>query len=524
MNPNELPLVDALSAVARVQPDGFGERFEGEYETYVPWISQLIERQLTLDHVKDALQGIGIDWVTAHYRTRHATAAALGEWVQVGVPYAKYMAEIRRELDVYRKSDSPYLRHFSDTFTLRGEPACILLGDGDGTDVDQPLQVTWVIVQALLAQWLAESTEGRDEQGPWEESEWPSVIGDLWRSGSLDRVIKTFSHWAGRDRSMEPSEALGLLRNACRVTSLARQLQPEKVTWPRAVVLAPVAVGENTIGSMAFIGTQRLSDNGARLLAALAASILGPIRLQEEPIRERRIAHIEQLNQARAMFVQSVAHSIRNPLDALLSHIDAAMLALSKIGSNVKELQSAADRVILGFAHEEVEDLIKPNKTSVRVADFIADVAFIHELRYQRKGIKLAVTAPDAEWTARLDKWAMFEVFHNLLSNALRFARSKVTIEVERRERRDRDPAVYRFRVRNDGPEIDAETRAKLLNTPLLSVDAGATPGPDGETGAEPHGVGLYLSRVLVENHGGKIWLSEPDGSGPEFVVQMPEI
>ncbi len=109
------------------------------------------------------------------------------------------------------------------------------------------------------------------------------------------------------------------------------------------------------------------------------------------------------------------------------------------------------------------------------------------------------------------------QILINLLSNSLKYAPG-VVIKVAARE----EGEWLEISVSDQGPGIAPEQRSGLFSR------FGRTPGPSGGAGsrAKPTGtgLGLFLTKYLVEAHGGKIWLESENGKGASFRFTLPVV
>jgi signal transduction histidine kinase len=121
----------------------------------------------------------------------------------------------------------------------------------------------------------------------------------------------------------------------------------------------------------------------------------------------------------------------------------------------------------------------------------------------------LTVIGPSEPIVVPFDADRIDQVLDNLLSNALRHTRAgtdvDIALSVDRRE------AVVRVRDRGRG--IEPDERAKLF-TPFYQTPRGRSYGGTG--------LGLYISRRIVEAHGGRLWLEEAGPEGSTFTFALP--
>jgi signal transduction histidine kinase len=124
------------------------------------------------------------------------------------------------------------------------------------------------------------------------------------------------------------------------------------------------------------------------------------------------------------------------------------------------------------------------------------------------KGITLQADLPPGPLVARFDRDRLFQVFANLLGNAIKFTPEggRVWVEVEHLD------GVARFAVRDTGPGIPEEEREGIFDR-FTQLDRESRGGL---------GLGLYISRWIVEQHGGTIQVESQVGAGSTFSFTLP--
>jgi len=99
------------------------------------------------------------------------------------------------------------------------------------------------------------------------------------------------------------------------------------------------------------------------------------------------------------------------------------------------------------------------------------------------------------------------QVFLNILDNALRTGARNLWLHVAEQGQR------LTIRIGDDGPGIPAGVAQRIFDPFFTTREAGSGIG-----------LGLYLSRRIVERHQGALWVEDRQGGGAEFVVELPAV
>ena len=498
-------LVLSSSALLAKELRELSTKFENDHDSYLKWLNVKIYEIFKNRELVNALSFLKIDWITIHYRTRHPIDrfSKNKEWLQCGIPILHYMEKYKDVFQVYQGDESPYITYFAEGVLKRGEPIKILFCEKSKMESIPG----WLCIQEKLVEYLKDITLGSIKQGKLDINQILEI--EKIDNESVLTIQKTLSKLTEKELSKE--ESIGLLRNACRVTFLALQQDDPEIKLPRIIILAPTYVEKNLIGGIAFIGRRKIDNFYSMLLTMLSNNFLAGLRLREEPLREYNIHHIEELNRARADFVQRIAHSLQNPLDALCSNINDAINSLKKIKSSVEDLRKSSGDLMVAFSRENVDDLLRINKIKVNIKDFVELLIFMHKKRYNEAGLILESNKIPKSWVCHMDKTAIWEVMTNLLTNAVRHARKKTVISVTK----IRNPNRYIIKVSDDGTGVDPSILPKLFQAGVR--------GDFQDVKDSRHGYGLYLSQRVVEKHNGKLYLNKEYKNGAEFVIEIPE-
>ncbi len=296
---------------------------------------------------------------------------------------------------------------------------------------------------------------------------------------------------------------------------------------PRATLLAVALAGALLIAVDTLLVAQRgqLSQVGAPLAMLVLMAAAEVWRWQRQTMAEQRRlrlarAEMAAASQVKSDFLAHVSHEIRTPLNALLGA--AELLAQSRLDlsqqRHVKLFTSAGQELmqmlgdLLDLSKLEV-GLLTLRREPFSLADLVARQVLLFEARAQQKGLALNVrTDPDLPDAVVGDAQRLAQVLRNLLSNAVKFTSAgHVTLTIGFSKDRQR----IRFEVQDTGVGIPSD-RVEAVFAPYVQADDSVTPRYGGT------GLGLTISRQLVEAMGGRIGLSSRESLGSVFHVELP--
>jgi signal transduction histidine kinase len=223
---------------------------------------------------------------------------------------------------------------------------------------------------------------------------------------------------------------------------------------------------------------------------------------------------------ARDEFLSIASHELRSPLATVKGHAQMALRRLDRDGKLEAERAVAAlraiacqtdklDRLIgqlLDVSRLEIGKLQLERRT-IDVAGVVAEV--VSSARARADGHVIALTAPSS-LEADVDPLRIEQVLTNLLDNATKYSLEGGPIEVV-----VSGPTGDRMEiaVRDHGQGIPLEKRASIFERFYQAHGNGHKRGL---------GLGLYVSRQIVELHGGEITAEFPPDGGSRFVVRLP--
>lgn len=231
---------------------------------------------------------------------------------------------------------------------------------------------------------------------------------------------------------------------------------------------------------------------------------------------------LQELDQLKDEFVSTVSHELRTPLTSIRS--------FSEILVDNLDLPAAERERYLRIVIEEAERLTRLINEVLDLSKLISGAApwriepldahtVVHDTvqavsgLYAAKGAELTTDVPDAVPQVLGDRDRLVQVLQNLLSNAVRFAEpavGRVEVRVTVHE------GHVQVDVRDNGPGVPAGDREIIFEKFRQGTTAVRRPGGTG--------LGLPISREIVERLGGRLWLAEPDGSGATFSFTIPTV
>ena len=243
------------------------------------------------------------------------------------------------------------------------------------------------------------------------------------------------------------------------------------------------------------------------------------------PVRSsgRRGQELETVSRAKSEFVATISHEIRTPLNAVLGMTDLLNLTnlTQKQREYIQTIQSSGDLLIslidnlLDFSRLESGDL-ELQKSEFDVMDLLERVLHIMGHSASAKGLELVGDMQhDLDLRVSTDKRRLQQILINIVSNAVKFTETgEVVVEVSVTEETN-ESLRLRFAVSDTGPGIDEQTREGLF----AAFASGNRPASSQKYGS---GLGLTISKRLLDNMGGSIEIRERDQGGTEVAFEVP--
>ena len=276
------------------------------------------------------------------------------------------------------------------------------------------------------------------------------------------------------------------------------------------------------------------------ILGALVAVALPVVMIMERLRRERAetkagVLALRDANQRMDEFLSIAGHELRTPLTIMKANVQMAVRRVHRLVSqadaagygavhDVGALQAMLRRMAGAVDRQDrlVTDLLDVSRirsgeleltpTLLDLADLLQDIVQEFHLTYPER--VLTLTVPDHPVLVTADSERIGQVIDNYLTNALNYSAAEQPVEI----RLDSAAGLARASVRDHGlADISTEEHARIWDrfhrVPSITPLSGSSVGL---------GLGLYISRQIVERHGGMVGLESAEGQGSTFWFTLP--
>jgi len=295
---------------------------------------------------------------------------------------------------------------------------------------------------------------------------------------------------------------------------------------PQDVMLVqPLTVRGETVGQLAIAGWKNMPPEAASLAASIAAQTsihLETLRLSEE--LQKRARELEELDRLKSSFLANMSHELRTPLNSILGFTDVMLEGLDGqltdyMDNDLRLIQKNGQHLL--HLINDVLDMAKiesgrmnlhPEK--FKLHDLLDEVVSITSTLASEKNNSLFIDeSSDRELEVFADNTRIRQVMINLVNNSIKFTeKGKICIKVS-----PMDGARALITVKDTGIGIPSD-KLEAVFQEFTQVDTSTTRKVGGT------GLGLPISRKLVDMHGGRLWAESTgvEGEGSTFYVELP--
>lgn len=287
----------------------------------------------------------------------------------------------------------------------------------------------------------------------------------------------------------------------------------------------PLYVRGEAIGQLSVAGLSNISQETRDIAAAIAAQTsihLEALRLTEE--LQKRAQELKELDRLKSAFLANMSHELRTPLNSILGFADVILEELDgpltePMDNDLRLIQKNGQHLL--HLINDVLDMAKIesgrmnlNPERFKVHHVLSEVVSITSTLASEKNLSLFIDeSSDQEIEIFADNTRLRQIMINLVNNSIKFTeRGSINICTKPME-----GARVLITVKDTGIGIPPD-KLEAIFQEFTQVDASTTRKAGGT------GLGLPISRRLVEMHGGRVWAESTGvpGEGSIFFVELP--
>ena len=284
--------------------------------------------------------------------------------------------------------------------------------------------------------------------------------------------------------------------------------------WSRFLVIS-IIIAFSVVNQSIFNKNSRTEKN----LKELSGHLEQLVKQRTEELAETNNRLREKIDQ-KANFARTIVHELKTPLTPMIGASEMLMertkddRVLSRLAKNINSGAQNLNRRI-----SDLTDLAKGETgiLSIKYKPFdllqtIRDLAEYEKIYAERKKLSIVLDLPPSFPAVWADEDRVRQVVLNLLDNAIKFTPQcgKITIKI------DAIQDNVMVHVKDNGYGIDAAEQEHLFEPYWTDKDSRSSPGGQG--------IGLPLSKMIIELQGGQMWVESKKGAGSTFSFSIPMI
>ena len=283
-------------------------------------------------------------------------------------------------------------------------------------------------------------------------------------------------------------------------------------------------------GFSLFLIIPQKYDESGRLLNVLLCvrDVTEQMQKEEETMDElsKALKSAEEANKAKTVFLSNMSHDIRTPMNAIVGFSSLAVDSVDdkeKVVDYLEKIKTSSDHLlrlindILDMSRIE-SGTVKVERNEIDVIQTVDDICNITGESFKAKEINLNVNTEGViHRNAITDKLRLDQILLNIVGNACKFTPDggDVTITVSEGKAANREHAMYCFAIKDNGIGMSEEFLNHIYDS--FSRERTVT-----ESGIEGSGLGMAITKNIVDLLSGEISVSSVKGKGTEFRVTIP--
>ncbi|MBU7016889.1 MAG: GAF domain-containing sensor histidine kinase [Theionarchaea archaeon] len=284
------------------------------------------------------------------------------------------------------------------------------------------------------------------------------------------------------------------------------------------VIALPLIANNEPVGLLTFVSQNPISQKDIGALSGFlnqAALAIAKARMYEE---------LKEANQTKSEFIDITSHELRTPLQSIKLYLEMIIMGrYGKLTPELKEkielLQTSAQRLqeIIDqtlMSSQILKGKLKLKKEEISLAELINDSKVLLRPLWEARRQKIDIEGPYKFPLVNADREALWKVVTALLDNAIKYSSEESRITVKLYD----SPEEVEVAVMDEGIGIQQEYLQKIFEEFFIVPSQTEYARMDGRTG-----LGLFIAKGIVREHGGRIWVESVFGLGSTFHFTLPK-
>ncbi len=237
-------------------------------------------------------------------------------------------------------------------------------------------------------------------------------------------------------------------------------------------------------------------------------------------LTSKTLAPVERVFEQQRQFISDASHELRTPLSIISGEMQVALKKdrtpqeYKEVIRTSKEEMERLTRLVenLLYLARSDRDNARVKFQSLDVTDLLVSLVADFNPKIKAKSLKVRFEPPDKNLMVRGHPAMLWTLFANLLDNAIKYTPEKGQIRVKITNQNDQ----VAVEIKDNGMGIDLKKQGKIFDR-FYRVDASRS-RPKG------FGLGLSISKSIVQWHRGKIMVNSIPGKGTSFMVYLPKL
>jgi signal transduction histidine kinase/DNA-binding response OmpR family regulator len=301
----------------------------------------------------------------------------------------------------------------------------------------------------------------------------------------------------------------------------ARYLMDDQMRYSELAV--PLLLGNKVIGVIdsehpekGYFKQHHLE--ALQTIAAVCSSKIARAQADEEAKKAKLMQleadHLKKLDAIKSQFFANISHEFRTPLHLILAPLqkkeEISVQEINMMKGNAHRLLRLVNQ-LLDLAKAEV-GMLELNLREGNILAFLHHAACSFQALAENKSLHYLIDIPDQELLVPFDPDILEKIVYNLLSNAIKFTPTGGEVTIQASIETD---DMLKIVIADSGLGVPVYLQSKIFDR-FYQVDGSQTRSFEGT------GIGLALTKELVDLYGGSICLNSTEGKGSSFLVKLP--